>query len=107
VWTGDGKHFFFNPSARLSLWDIPEDLRHRPDLQKLIDDGPAQPEDQEKPISKPNPILDDPIIEESEKQSEEKADEEPAAKKPKVTTPDPEAARKKREQRAEQLRFRK
>ena len=59
VWTGDGKHFFFNPSARLSLWDIPEDLRHRPDLQKLIDDGPAQPEDQEKPISKPNPILDD------------------------------------------------
>lgn len=40
VWTGDGKHFFFNPSARLSLWEIPEELKGRTDVQKLVKTGP-------------------------------------------------------------------
>ena len=26
VWTGDDKQFFYNPSKRISVWEIPEDL---------------------------------------------------------------------------------
>lgn len=27
VWTGDGKQFFYNPSKRLSVWELPDDLK--------------------------------------------------------------------------------
>lgn len=40
VWTGDGRHFFFNPSAKLSLWEVPEELKTRSDIDKLLKDGP-------------------------------------------------------------------
>ena len=26
VWTGDDKQFFYNPTKRMSVWEIPEDL---------------------------------------------------------------------------------
>lgn len=26
VWTGDEKQFFYNPTKRVSVWEIPEDL---------------------------------------------------------------------------------
>jgi hypothetical protein len=45
VWTGDGKHFFFNPSARLSLWEIPEELKTSAVVQKLLVDGPNAEKD--------------------------------------------------------------
>lgn len=43
VWTGDGRHFFFNPSAKLSLWEVPEELKSRSDIDKLLKDGPNGP----------------------------------------------------------------
>ena len=52
VWTGDGKHFFFNPSAKLSLWEIPEELRHRGDVAGLIESGPERKDD---PPPQPEP----------------------------------------------------
>lgn len=27
VWTGDSKQFFYNPSKRLSVWELPDDLK--------------------------------------------------------------------------------
>ncbi|XP_046625933.1 transcription elongation regulator 1 isoform X1 [Neodiprion virginianus] len=36
VWTGDGRVFFYNPSSRISVWERPEDLVGRADVEKLI-----------------------------------------------------------------------
>ncbi|KAG8196247.1 hypothetical protein JTE90_023803 [Oedothorax gibbosus] len=36
VWTGDGRVFFFNASAHTSFWKIPEDLKGREDVEKLL-----------------------------------------------------------------------
>ena len=59
VWTGDGKHFFFNPSARLSLWEIPEDLKGRQDVQKMLKVGPEgdQNTNQDKNKKEPPPTV--------------------------------------------------
>ena len=40
VWTGDGRCFFYNPSQRLSVWEKPEDLQNRPDVDKLLANKP-------------------------------------------------------------------
>lgn len=42
VWTGDGKVFFYNPSSRTSVWDRPEDLVGRADVDKAIATAPEQ-----------------------------------------------------------------
>lgn len=45
VWTGDGKVFFFNASTRSSFWKIPEDLKGRADVEKLLQfPPPSEPE---------------------------------------------------------------
>ncbi|GFT76535.1 transcription elongation regulator 1 [Nephila pilipes] len=36
VWTGNGRVFFFNPSSRKSVWEKPEELKGRADVDKLI-----------------------------------------------------------------------
>ena len=40
MWTGDGRVFFYNPSQRLSLWEKPEELLGRADVDKLIQGKP-------------------------------------------------------------------
>ena len=40
MWTGDGRVFFYNPSQRLSLWEKPEELLGRSDVDKLIQGKP-------------------------------------------------------------------
>lgn len=42
VWTGDGRVFFYNPSSRTSVWERPEDLLGRPDVDKAINTMPEQ-----------------------------------------------------------------
>ncbi|XP_059155432.1 transcription elongation regulator 1-like isoform X2 [Physella acuta] len=75
VWTGDGRCFFYNPSQRLSVWEKPEDLQNRPDVDKLLS-------------SKPDAKA-------AEKKKEEKVEEEePPAKKKK---PEPEPKEEKKE----------
>ncbi|GIY85993.1 transcription elongation regulator 1 [Caerostris darwini] len=36
VWTGDGRVFYFNPSTRKSVWEKPEELKGRADVDKLL-----------------------------------------------------------------------
>lgn len=40
VWTGDGRVFFYNPSQRASLWEKPEELIGRADVDKMIQGPP-------------------------------------------------------------------
>lgn len=42
VWTGDGKVFFYNPSSRTSVWDRPDELVGREDVDKAIAATPDQ-----------------------------------------------------------------
>ena len=113
VWTGDGKHFFFNPSARLSLWELPEELRHRTDIDKLVEAGPEKKED--KPAAPPiipesvQPLLlaptSAPMVNPSVLAAAKEDPTPPPVKKTKVMELDSvETMRKKREEKAEQLR---
>ncbi|XP_076835435.1 transcription elongation regulator 1 isoform X2 [Brachyhypopomus gauderio] len=40
VWTGDERVFFYNPTTRLSMWDRPDELVGRADVDKLIQEPP-------------------------------------------------------------------
>lgn len=40
MWTGDERVFFYNPTTRLSMWDRPEDLIGRADVDKIIQEPP-------------------------------------------------------------------
>jgi len=40
VWTGDGRVFFYNPSQRSSLWERPDDLVGRTDVDKMVQTPP-------------------------------------------------------------------
>ncbi|TNN66448.1 Transcription elongation regulator 1 [Liparis tanakae] len=40
VWTGDERVFFYNPTTRLSMWDRPEELVGRADVDKHIQEPP-------------------------------------------------------------------
>lgn len=42
VWTGDGRVFFYNPSTRTSVWERPEDLVGRADVDKAVSATPDQ-----------------------------------------------------------------
>lgn len=40
VWTGDGRVFFYNPSQRTSLWEKPEEIQGRADVEKMLQAPP-------------------------------------------------------------------
>ena len=40
MWTGDGRVFFYNPSQRMSLWERPEELQGRADVEKMVQNPP-------------------------------------------------------------------
>ncbi|KAF4091294.1 hypothetical protein AMELA_G00035390 [Ameiurus melas] len=40
VWTGDDRVFFYNPTTRMSMWDRPEELVGRADVDKSIQEPP-------------------------------------------------------------------
>ncbi|XP_061558750.1 transcription elongation regulator 1 isoform X1 [Phycodurus eques] len=40
VWTGDERVFFYNPTTRLSMWDRPDELVGRADVDKHIQEPP-------------------------------------------------------------------
>lgn len=50
VWTGDDRVFFYNPTTRLSMWDRPDELVGRADVDKHIQEPPHKkgPEDVKK-----------------------------------------------------------
>ncbi|XP_037604527.1 transcription elongation regulator 1 isoform X4 [Sebastes umbrosus] len=76
VWTGDDRVFFYNPTTRLSMWDRPEELVGRADVDKHIQEPPHKrgPEDSKKiGVSKEEPEL--------AVATEENQDEEPTKAK--------------------------
>lgn len=110
VWTGDGKHFFFNPSARLSLWEIPEELKTSAVVQKLLVDGPnAEKDTPPKPpgATEQSSDEDEQLIEAMTIPEPVKVKPvfvEPPAKKIKQSEPDPDVIRKTKDAKAEKLR---
>lgn len=42
VWTGDGRVFFYNPSTRTSVWERPNELQDRSDVDTAINTMPEQ-----------------------------------------------------------------
>ncbi|XP_032885877.1 transcription elongation regulator 1 isoform X2 [Amblyraja radiata] len=40
VWTGDERVFYYNPTTRLSMWDRPDELVGRADVDKIIQEPP-------------------------------------------------------------------
>lgn len=40
MWTGDERVFFYNPTTRLSMWERPEELVGRVDVDKAIQEPP-------------------------------------------------------------------
>ncbi|CAH8858330.1 unnamed protein product [Trichobilharzia szidati] len=59
VWTGDGRAFFFNPSQRLSVWEKPEELKGRADVDRLLEKQPNAPSSGQTSSPKPNTANDD------------------------------------------------
>lgn len=50
VWTGDKKVFFYNSQIKLSVWERPEELQNRLDVDKLIE-TPLLPEEVKSNVS--------------------------------------------------------
>lgn len=46
VWTGDNRVFFYNPSTRTSLWECPQELQNRADVENLTK-APPKPSEAE------------------------------------------------------------
>ncbi|XP_035784907.1 transcription elongation regulator 1-like isoform X2 [Anopheles albimanus] len=42
VWTGDARVFYYNPSTRTSVWERPDDLKERADVDKAVLVPPQQ-----------------------------------------------------------------
>lgn len=58
VWTGDGRVFFFKPSTRTSVWERPEDLKGKADVDKMVSNPPEavqalKSSEAQSPIKKP------------------------------------------------------
>ena len=43
MWTGDGRVFFYNPSSRTSVWERPEELNGRADVDKMMQPPKQEP----------------------------------------------------------------
>lgn len=40
MWTGDGRVFFYNPTAHSSVWERPEQLAGRADVDRAVSNPP-------------------------------------------------------------------
>ncbi|KAL1508885.1 hypothetical protein ABEB36_003707 [Hypothenemus hampei] len=79
VWTGDGRVFFYNPSSRTSVWERPEELLKRSDVDKMV----ANPPETVPSGAKPESIeLKTPT--KTKRSSDSESDGEPASKKTKI-----------------------
>ncbi|EAT36150.1 AAEL011733-PA [Aedes aegypti] len=83
VWTGDGRVFFYNPSSRTSVWERPEDLKERADVDKAISVPPQQllgnvPKE---PTEVAKPVIAEPVEKQSDSESSAEESEEIPSKK--------------------------
>ncbi|CAG0921483.1 unnamed protein product [Notodromas monacha] len=78
VWTGDGRMFFYNPSTRSSVWERPNELLNRGEVEKIIAGGPPDKDEVRQPAANTN------ASDEDEEEDEDEEDEEPTNKKPRL-----------------------
>ncbi|XP_026995639.2 transcription elongation regulator 1 [Tachysurus fulvidraco] len=76
VWTGDDRVFFYNPTTRLSMWDRPDELVGRVDVDKYIQEPPHK-----KSLDDARKMATGITKEDPEVSSEESQDEPSKAKK--------------------------
>lgn len=86
VWTGDGRVFFYNPSTRTSVWERPDDLKERADVDKAISVPPQQllgnvPKDAEVAQSSKAPVAMDIVEKQSDSDTSVEESEEVPSKK--------------------------
>ncbi|XP_078488071.1 transcription elongation regulator 1 [Ciona intestinalis] len=97
VWTGDEKVFFFNPTTKLSLWEKPNDLIGRLDVDRILADPPHKrklEEETSDPVTlSQEPMSDQPQLKKKKTDEEKKmteaeklAEEERAAQPLEVRT---------------------
>ncbi|ELT91022.1 hypothetical protein CAPTEDRAFT_223762 [Capitella teleta] len=77
VWTGDTRVFFYNPSQRLSVWERPEELQNRLDVEKMVQNAPQTPSAPKKKL------LSDISPDEPEAKKAKLEDDDPEGKNPK------------------------
>lgn len=70
VWTGDGRVYFYNPSTRTSVWDRPEELFNKAEVDKALNKLPDQLLGVDKPENKAGKVGKD--IAESDEGSNDK-----------------------------------
>ncbi|XP_064599903.1 transcription elongation regulator 1-like isoform X2 [Liolophura sinensis] len=82
VWTGDGRCFYYNPSQRTSLWERPEELKNRTDVDKMVQMQPEGKEEvsgagskkkSEDEVAEGEPLSKKKKLEEEETKKEEKS----------------------------------
>ncbi|XP_072517905.1 transcription elongation regulator 1 [Salminus brasiliensis] len=76
VWTGDDRVFFYNPTTRQSMWDRPDELVGRADVDKYIQEPPHK-----RGLDDPKKMAMGISKEELEVATEEAQDDEPSRKK--------------------------
>ncbi|KAL5022911.1 hypothetical protein ScPMuIL_002066 [Solemya velum] len=75
VWTGDGRVFFYNPSQRTSVWDKPEELLNRADVEKMLQSTPDKAaEKKEEEEEEDEPVTKKKKMDPKEEQKEDKKD---------------------------------
>jgi len=40
VWTGTDKAFYFNPTTKLSVWELPDELKDNEKADEMLKNGP-------------------------------------------------------------------
>lgn len=83
VWTGDGRVFFYNPSSRTSVWERPEELLKRTDVDKMVANPPDSVPTSENKADTQGVKTPATKAKRSSEDSESEG-EAPAAKKPKI-----------------------
>ncbi|XP_067852652.1 transcription elongation regulator 1-like isoform X7 [Heptranchias perlo] len=77
VWTGDERVFYYNPTTRLSMWDRPDELVGRADVDKIIQEPPHKKssENEKKPVKEETEPLEDEYDDEPIKAKKRKKDD--------------------------------
>uniref|UniRef100_A0A8C1W3H3 Transcription elongation regulator 1 n=1 Tax=Cyprinus carpio TaxID=7962 RepID=A0A8C1W3H3_CYPCA len=76
VWTGDDRVFYYNPTTRLSMWDRPEELVGRADVDKYIQEpSHKRGVDDNKKIEEIDTAIEDTLDDEPSKAKKRKKDD--------------------------------
>ncbi|XP_022091695.1 transcription elongation regulator 1-like isoform X2 [Acanthaster planci] len=92
VWTGDSKVFFFNPSTRMSLWERPDDLYNRADVDRMILEPPPGKEKEKQEENAAKKRAEDSVSEDQQPKAKKKKKASTSESSPEPADPLKEAA---------------